>query len=112
MTRSGRGRWAPYRNLARVAAAVVLVAGAGWYLMGVRQTGDGGLDQRAADRSVPATSPASQLAEPPAIQAASLELTDRSASTYIAVPRDSGRPTVHLFVLYPVAHGASARDKL
>ena len=110
--RSGRGRWAPYRILTRVAAAVVLVAGAGWYLMGVRQAGDGGLVHRAADRSVPATSPVAQPAEPPTIRPASLELTDGSADTYIAVRRDSGRPTVHLFVLYPVAQEASARERL
>jgi len=110
--RSGRGRWAPYRILTRVAAAVVLVAGAGWYLIGVRQAGDGGLVHRAADLSVPATSPASQLAEPPTIRSASLELTDGSADTHIAVRRDSGRSTVHLFVLYPVAQEAAASEGL
>ncbi len=98
-----------YGRLARIAAAVLIAAGAGWYLIRSRPSDDRAPVVRIAHSPVEPT----QAVQPPRgaspMPVASVELTGKSASSFVAMPRESGHPRVHVYILYPVSQAAVAR---
>ncbi len=94
---------APYLRLAKAAAAVLIVVGAGLLFLAMLRSSERppayvGLPEPAASTG--------QVAEagPHAKPAAEVrvELIGESAETMLCVQRDTGHPRVHLFMLYPL----------
>jgi hypothetical protein len=98
--------WPSPARVAQVAAAVVILVGAAWYVISRRPPGDRIVGGRPAGPQVALTQPCTRVDTAVVRSTASIVLTGTSAESYVVLPRETGRAGVHLFVLYPMSQAA------